>query len=211
MHFLTNETKTIMKVDTGFDPAEGKVIITVQTPLLERHLGIFQHIFEKSKRSGMPRGVTVETNDDKPDTAFILFPVDRDDMSIKKEFKEQGAVGIKMEYMKTISDEINHFVMSALQQQLQSLEFIPLNGYPVENLMTEVKDAVKGKRGFCIIKTYDEYLKSQEHSKDSYTFHQYIVEYGTDEYADVAINLYKGELQELREKYEPKLSFQNWI
>ena len=40
-----------MKVDTGFDPAEGKVIITVQTPLLERYIGVFQTFLEKSKRA----------------------------------------------------------------------------------------------------------------------------------------------------------------
>ena len=202
-----------MKVDTGFDPAEGKVIITVQTPLLERHLGLFQAFFEKSSRSGMPKGVKVETSEDKLDTAYILFPVDKSDLQTKREFKDQGVVGIKMEYMKSISDELNHFVKFALQKQLKTLEFIPLNGYPVENLIKEVQDAVKGKRGFCIIKTYDEYLKSQDNTapKDAYTFHQYIVEYGTDEYVDVAINLYNGELEELRKLYEPKLSYQNWI
>lgn len=202
-----------MKVDTGFDPAEGKVIITVQTPLLERYIGVFQTFLEKSKRAGMPKNVTVETVDDKPDTAYILFPVDKQDLATKKEFKEQGVVGIKLEYMKSISDEINHFVLFALQKQLKSLEFIPLNGYPVENLQLEVQDAVKGKRGFCIIKTYSEYLKSQENerSKDAYTFNQYIVEYGSDEYADVAICLYKGELDDLRKMYEPKLRLKNWI
>lgn len=202
-----------MKVDTGFDPAEGKVIITVQTPLLERHITAFQKLFEKSTRIGMPSGVKVETNEDKPDTAYILFPVDKSDLQTKREFENQGVIGIKMEYMKSISDELNHFVLYALRKQLKSVEFIPLQGYPVENLMKEVKDAVKGKRSFCIIKTYEEYLKSQENetSKDSYLFHQYIVDYGTDEYADVAINLYKGELDDLRKKYESKLKLQNWI
>lgn len=200
-----------MKVDTGFDPSEGKVIITVQTPLLIRNLGMFKQIFNKSKHVNLPKGVSIEANEDTPDTALILFPVDKKD--IQERDDKKAVVGVRMEYMRSISDEINRFVLEALRSQLKALEFIPLHGYPVENLKSDVQNAVKGKRGFCIIKTYAEYLNSETNgnSKDAYLFHQYIVDYGTDEYTDVAINLYKGEIEELREKYESRLKLQNWI
>lgn len=198
-----------MKVDTGFDPTESKVIITVQTPLLERYLRTFRKIFENSTRIGMPEGIKIERHADRLDTAYILFPVDKKD--IASTGKQSAVVGINMECMKSISDELNHFVVSALKSKLKSVEFIPLEGYPVENLMDEVKNAVEGKRGFCIIKNYEEYLKTQTPTKDSYIFNQYMVEYGTDEYTDIAIELYNGEMEDIREKYTSKLKLQNWI
>ena len=204
-----------MKVDTGFDPAEKKIVITVQTPLLKRHLSLFRELINNSEnKKGLPKGLGVENIEGlRSDTALVTFPIQDNDIKSSSELRKSSVIGIKMEYMESISTEINRFVSIALKRELDSLEFIPLKGYPVEDLKNDVQSAVKNKRNLCLIKTYDEYLNSQnnESRKDAFQFHQYIVWYGTDEYTDVAINLFNGELDELREKYEKRLSFTNWI
>ena len=43
-----------------------------------------------------------------------------------------------------------------------------------------------------------------------YIFHQAMVEYGTHEYSEASILLFKGELKTLREMYEEKLVLENW-
>lgn len=204
-----------MKVDTGFDPAEKKIVITVQTPLLERHLPLFRELINNSgNNKGLPKGLGIEDIEGlKSDTVLVTFPIQDNDIKSSSELKKSSVIGIKMEYMESISTEINRFVSMALKRELESLEFIPLEGYPLESLKKDIQTAVKGKRNLCLIKTYDEYLNSlkNESKKDAFQFHQYMVWYGTDEYIDVAINLFNGELDELKKNYLEKLSFTNWI
>ena len=49
-----------------------------------------------------------------------------------------------------------------------------------------------------------------ESGEKKYIFHQAMVEYGTHEYSEASILLFKGELKTLREMYEEKLVLENW-
>ena len=103
---------------------------------------------------------------------------------------------------------VYNFVIGAIRHEYKKTEFIPLEGYPIENMQKEVPEAVKNKRRLCIIKDYDEFLNAEKTSKPIY--HQYIIEPGSSEYADVVIMIYKGDLEQIRKIYKDKLKLEDW-
>ena len=112
-------------------------------------------------------------------------------------------VGIDRDDMDGIMEIINKFTNSAIRKELKQTEFIPLEGYEEDLLKEDIKTAVQNKRNLCIIDTYESYLKNEEDRK--YEYNQYRVDYGTNEYSDVAILIATGKLSEVRKLYKKKL------
>lgn len=201
-----------MEVSTSFDPEEKVVIVSIKTPLLKNHYKVFKDLIDGAKKSKcLPEGLKLEQLDpENKEEACVLFPILGGDSGVN--FSTSGkVVSVKKDFMQTLSDNINVFVRQALYKEQCRLEFIPLNGYPAESLKEDIQNAVKAKRSLCIIGEYEEFLRSKANNKDSYSFHQYIVEYGTDEYDEVAISLFNCELDELKKEYQNKLVFTNWL
>lgn len=195
-------------IEAGFNSTDNSITIAVTTPILNRYSEAFRKVFEISKNPNLPKKLEVEYSNSS-ETMLVNFPAEQEELAQVKNGKSIPIPATKIE---AIRKEINRFVVYVLKKELKSIEFIPLNGYPVEELKKDVQAAVKGKRKFCLIKTYEEYLKNQKaNSKNAFTYHQYMVEYGTPEYIEVALNLYNGEIDILREKYEPQLKYTNWI
>ena len=46
--------------------------------------------------------------------------------------------------------------------------------------------------------------------KEQYLFHQYILEYGTNEYVDAILYIRNGNMKKLRELYNDKLVLTDW-
>ena len=200
-----------MKVDTGFDPNLKKVVIRVETPLFEKYYSNFKGLIESKENKGLPEGISCEKSDFEKHVALVSFPFNKKNGEGAP--SPAGTIAVRVDIMKAIHSVINRFATVALSKELKSTEFIPLSGYEVAELKKDVQKAVQGKRDFCIIKNYKEYTDSVNNpeKKDAYKFHQYVVKYDTEEYANVAINLYEGEIDVLRAKYEPKLTLTNWI
>ncbi len=195
-----------MNIQTSFTPEGELVTINVETNLLSKYFSNFKGLIKNDPDS--PAGIDVERL--TTTSALITFPIDKVG-KIQKVDENRMAVAIDSSLMEKLNEIINLFVNCALRKEFNSTEFIPLSGYPVENLIEDIQGAVKNKRNLCIIDEYSEYLKMQKDKRSGeFKLNQVMVEYGTSEYSECAILLYNGNLEELKNKYQDKLVYKSW-
>lgn len=192
-----------MKLTNGFSPEEQRLTIKVESNLLKKYFNNFSGII--NNHEGLPEGTRVEQKG--VSSAEISFPIPKS-TRINRIDDEQMSIVVNADDMNSITDAINDFINQALKYELKHTEFIPLNGYPVEDLKKDIQAAVQAKRDLCIIGEYSEYLKMQEERK--YTYHQYIVKHGTIEYAEAALLIYEEKINELQDIYSSKLTLTDW-
>ena len=192
-----------MNVQPGYNPEKRRITLSVETYLMMRYFNNFSGMV--TENPGVPKDTEVEWFNDR--TAIITFPIDNGG-SIIKASENKMAIGINENSMNVFQGIINSFLECALKRELKTTEFIPLHGYPKEELQKDIQEAVKNKRKLCIIKDFSEYKAMSGEKK--YIFYQAMVEYGTHEYSEASILLFKGELKTLREMYEEKLVLENW-
>lgn len=192
-----------MNVSTGFDPDSKKITVTVNTNLLKKYHVNFKGLFQMATKK--PKGL--EVNIRSGNLATVSFPIPEENIKVLGEGR--GMVGIDRDDMDGIMEIINKFTNSAIRKELKQTEFIPLEGYEEDLLKEDIKTAVQNKRNLCIIDTYESYLKNEEDRK--YEYNQYRVDYGTNEYSDVAILIATGKLSEVRKLYKKKLKKETWV
>lgn len=192
-----------MKVIPGMNPQSNSIEYIIESRLLEKYSNNFIGLV-KDRFHVLPSGTKVELCD--KNSAKIIFPLP-DDTKCSMVDEQKAAVVLKKSDVDAISSVIEDFRHLALQHELMKTEFIPLNGYPLKDLQSDVVNAVKNKRSLCILKTYQEYL---EMDKSKYEFNQVYLDYGTEEYVDAILMIYSGELDKLKEIWEPKLEFTSW-
>ena len=185
-----------MKVSNGFDKDKGEITVKIQTNLFKKYYNNFVGIC-KDRAVEMPEQYKVVQ--ESPDTATISFPLPKDAVV------RSNSVGVDLGSLMSV---INFFTGSALRYELEHTEFIPITGYPEEDLQKDIKTSVKNKRNLCILGSYSEYQKMEAEHK--YEFRQTYVTYGTKEWSDTVLMILSGEFDKLREYYEPKLVFTEW-
>ena len=194
-----------MKFTQTFNPDSNKVVFILETNLLNRYFPNLKGLVESDKN--VPSDIEVEQKNSN--TALIAFSPGPESTQQKTEGSNSSyRIAIDSRKVDSINRVLNKFTRCALKKELQTTEFVPLKGYPEENLKEEIIGALKGKRKLCILKDYDEYLSMQE--KSLYIFHQYILEYGTNEYVDAVLYIRNGNLKKLRELYGDKLVLTDW-
>lgn len=194
-----------MNVQPGYDPEKRCVTLSVESNLLKKYFSNFSGMIVDDP--GVPKNTEVIQINEV--TAQISFPVD-DKSVVKMVSDNKMSIGIDPNSINVFQTIINSFVSSALKKELKTTEFIPLYGYPKENLKVDIQEAVKNKRNLCIIKDYSEYLAMSEGKTNMYIFHQKIVEFGTPDYTEAAILLYNEKLEELRDTFEESLVLEDW-
>lgn len=187
-----------MKVNNDFDREKMEVVINIQCNLLKKYYPNFVGILEKNK-DDIPKGFSVRQA--SSDTAKISFPIP-EGTTISK-----GGGSFAVNLM-SLMDVINKFAGTALRYELEHTEFIPINGYPLEDLKKDIVASVKNKRNLCVLGDYAEYLSMEKEHK--YQFHQVYVNYGTPEWADIVLMILEGDMEKMRELYTPKLEFTEW-
>lgn len=206
--FLIDEIKCTMKFTQTFNPDNNKVVFILETNLLNRYFPNLKGLVESDK--DVPSDIEVVQRNSN--TALISFSPGPESGNVQKTEQSNGTgsyrIAIDSRKVDSINRVLNKFTRCALKKELSTTEFVPLEGYPEENLREEIVAAIKGKRRLCILKDYDEYLNMQK--KEEYIFHQYILEYGTNEYADAVLYIRFGNLSKLRELYSDKLVLTNW-
>lgn len=206
--FLINDKifEYAMKFTQTFNPDNNKVVFILETNLLNKYFSNLKGLVENDK--DVPSDVEVEQKNSN--TAFISFSPGPESNVQKNEENSGGyfKVAIDSRKLKSINKVLNKFTRCALKKELSTTEFVPLNGYPEENLKEEIIGALKGKRKLCILRDYDEYLNMQD--KELFVFHQYILEYGTNEYVDAVLLIRNGNFKKLRELYSDKLVLTDW-
>lgn len=195
-----------MKFTQTFNPDNNKVVFILETNLLNRYFPNLKGLVENDK--DVPSDIEVEQRNSN--TALISFSPGPESNIQKSESSGAGSFRITIDSRKvdSINKVLNKFTRCALKKELSTTEFVPLKGYPEENLKEEIILALKSKRKLCILRDYDEYLNMQE--KELYIFHQYILEYGTNEYVDAVLYIRNGNFKKLRELYTDKLVLTDW-
>lgn len=188
----------------GYNPTNGDLEFTIELNLFRNYFPNFEGLVlmneELTKCKAKVRQI-------EPNKAIVAFPISKD--SIKKVSEETATVRFdNVSGLQALYSVLNSFTRVAIRKELKTTEFIPLNGYPVEDLQNDIKAAVKGKRKLCIIDDYSEYLQKQK--DHNLVYHQYIVDYGTDEYANAVLMIIDGDLESLRKIYTPKLVKTEW-
>lgn len=193
-----------MKVTPGFDPRNKKITLEFQTNLLKKYYPNFEGMITTD--SSIPSGTNVQQT--REDTAVITFPVPKN-TSIKNDSENGvGYIAVEPENMEIFGNVINKFVNAALRKEFKTTEFIPLEGYPIEKLRNEIRSALENKRNFCIIDTYENYLKLTQ--KNNYEFNQAILEFGSTDYAKTAVLVYRGDIEGLRKMWSGRLKLDSW-
>ena len=193
-----------MKVSPGFDPRNKKITLEFQTNLLKKYYPNFEGMITTD--SSIPSGTNVQQT--REDTAVITFPVPKN-TSIKNDSENGvGYIAVEPENMEIFGNVINKFVNAALRKEFKTTEFIPLEGYPIEKLRNEIRSALENKRNFCIIDTYENYLKLTQ--KNNYEFNQAILEFGSTDYAKTAVLVYRGDIEGLRKMWSERLKLDSW-
>lgn len=196
-----------MKFTQTFNPDNNKVVFIFETNLLNRYFPNLKGLVENDK--DVPSDIEVEQRNSN--TALISFSPGPESGNVQKTESNGGGayrIAIDSRKVESINKVLNKFTRCALKKELSTTEFVPLTGYPEENLKEEIIGALKGKRKLCILRDYDEYLNMQD--KELYVFHQYILEYGTNEYVDAVLYIRNGKLSKLRELYSDRLVLTDW-
>ena len=144
----------------------------------------------------MPDGYSVSQV--SPSTAKITIPITTVD-------KEKESLGFNVGPVMGVIDK---FTAHALRYELEHTEFIPLSGYPLKNLKEDIKTSVSKKRNLCVLEDYEEYLRMEAEHK--YIFTQVYCDYGTDEWADVVLDILSDDIEGLKNRLQPKMKLTEW-
>jgi hypothetical protein len=180
--------------------------MNVNSNLLEKYYYNFGGMLKADSRS--PKNLKVSRVDST--TASIILPINRTNSQTEITNRSDGTatIGIDRRLFDGIIDVINRFVNLAINKELMSLEFCPLEGYSFKSLSEDLLKAIEAKRDLLFVDTYQNYLDAC--NKTSYTFNQYIIPYGTSEWADAIILIESGKIKELKEKIKPLLKKKDW-
>ena len=189
----------MLRIITGLDLPSSSFIITVQSPLVTKHYASLSGMLINDKDA--PKGVSIEKKD--IDTALISFP-DENTARVSPD----ASVSVQ-----NVISIVRRFAVASIRASLRKTEFLPImdfkGGYSFEELQQDVENAVKAKRQFIVIDTYESYLKNTKEM--TYEFNQYVIPYGTSEYVDFALLAKAGKLAEIRKTYKNKLKKTNWF
>lgn len=198
-----------MKIKTGIDAETRNFCISIESPIFENYADRYEKVLKKSK--DCPPGVEVTI--ENPHLIHVQFPPVPG--TVSGNFMDGGRVAVEKEGMvgiKAVMDFTNRFVNLALRDLTKTTEYLPIldfsGGYSFEEMQEDVLSGIRGKRNFLIIDTYEAYKEGTSSGK--YEFNQYPIEYGSDEYVEVALLIRNGKLEELRKKYKNKLKKTSW-
>lgn len=195
-----------MDINTGFDSENGVLRIVITTDLLDGYYSNFKGMIMNNKK--IPKGVKVNQEDEK--TAVIYIPIDNKHIEDENIGSGRAIVCIDKNMLNAVYLSIRSFTGACLRYKLKNTEFLPISGkdYSIDKLKEDVKTAISGKRDFCLIKTYKEFLDNEKNQEYVYT--QYPVKYGTDEYFDISILIETGDLKSVQKKYMSLLKKVSW-
>lgn len=188
-----------------YDSTNKRLMIDFSCSLLREYYEVLDMSVKKHKKDGLiPKDLEIQKLDES--RCIISLPIDLPGT----ETLEDGdrITGIPKEILAKITSVIEDFKDTALKKELGSTEFIPLSGYPIEDLKADIVEAIKNKRNFCLIEKYSDYLKLSRH--ETTKLQQYKVQYLSNDYSEIAINIYEGDLESIKRNYIPKFEVIDW-
>lgn len=196
-----------MKLNPSYDADNNALVFKIEVGFLDKYFGNLKGMIEMSK--DLPENIEVEKTGKNEAHLIIKLDIVPD---IQDRGNGMGIIGIPDSEgkIRALHKLINTFINSGIRKELSTTEFIPLRGYPREDLRKDVKAAVENNRSLCLIKDYAEYLKSQDSKQYKYT--QYIISPGTEEWVDVVCEILSDmPLTQIEKKYKPLLEVKDWL
>lgn len=196
-----------MKISSNFDPERNVITFNVTSTLLKKYYYNLSGMLKADE--GVSSIKNIEMSKTGLDTASITLPIDGTS-GIQTSQPRPGimAVAVEKDLLTKVTDVLNRFVNLAINKELITKEFCPLFGYNFANLREDLKLAIKSKRDLIFIDTYENYLN--ECKNNTYHFNQYVIEYGTSEWADAIILIEKDRIDELEKWIKPLLKETYW-
>lgn len=201
-----------MRINPNFNPEMNEISIGLEVRFLDKYYTCLKDMVKKGENK-LPKSLKLRKTG-KNEVEFIFsLPKTHESRRINENLMSV-AIDDSDGTIKSLHELINKFINSGVKNEFKTHEFIPLKNYPVENIVKDLKESAKNKRNLVIIADYEEYLASQEEkdvTKIRYT--QYIVNYGTSEWADILLMAHSGsvDMNEMRKIYTPKLQSETWI
>lgn len=195
-----------MKILKGlYDSVNKRLMIDFSCSLLKEHHEVLDSTVVKYKKAGL---LPKETEVQKLEESRCLIAIPVDIPGADSLGNGERIPNIPKDILEKINSVIEDFRRLALEKELGSTEFIPLTGYPLKDLQTDIVEAIKNKRNFCLIDKYSEYKKFSK--RETTKLQQYKVMYSSNDYSEIALSIYEGDLKSLREQYTSKLEEVDW-
>lgn len=189
-----------------YNPTLKLMLVEYKSSHLKKHFQLMEESVKYKKSLGLiPNDLEIKSLDDTK--CVISFHIDIPE-------NDRVNTGDKMSKLsKSMTDKlcmiIDDFIERAINAELKTSEFIPLSGISVETLKSDVVDAVKDKRDLVIVDTYNNCMKFIL-EKVTTIINQYRIPYMSEEYSDVVLYVYEGNMKKLRELYKDKLMTVDW-
>lgn len=209
-----------MEIIENYDPVEKKVLLNITTNLFNKYYTNFNGLI-KLKLNNREIPINTEIKRLSNTEAQISFPLPNDSR-IEKVDDTKLKVGINFNAIKSFFVTIDKFVISALKAEFSSVEFLPIDetDYSLENLKSDVKEAIKNKRNFVLLHTHKEFLegssisnyKSDNTKKKTIKYNQVYISYKDDasDYSNIALMILNGQMNELRKWANPRFKLTTW-
>lgn len=188
-----------------YDSSSHRLMVEFKNVLLDKHWDLFSDMMGEASRKGYIHEDT-EIKHVAEGKSLIMIPCNIEG----SENLRDGDRITNLPSMVTehLSNVLESFSRRAAELEMSELEFIPLSGYPLEQMKEDVDRAIKDKRNIVLIDTYRNYKRLVDHLTEESK--QLTLEYLNNEYADLAWIIHSGNLKELN-KYKTKLEKKSWI
>ena len=201
-----------MKIQTSIDFSRKRLVISITSNLFTDYYPHFEGLVKDSSGNKLPDKTEVIRQG--KDTAMLSFPIPMSPETVKGEEggdEQVQKIGVPMDLYNSVMGFIYLFTDKAIKNMDKTREYLPLKGYPEEELKKDVVNALKNKRDLLIIDTYSAWINGMNTGERS--FNQYLVKYKTQqsEYCDIVLMITNGKFKEWRKKYKPQLTQVNWI
>lgn len=139
---------------------------------------------------------------DKFNHKISVEKIDDETISVVFSIKQDSSIGVK-KVTESIQEAIFKF-KEEIENPMSNVEFIPLEGYFVNYLKEDIKDALKQKRKLCIVDSYDNYLRFIKGKLMK--LNHYCIKYDEELYVPIATYCLEGNLDKVKELVKDKLS-----
>lgn len=183
---------------------EGSKVLHIK--LTNQFIRKYPELMEESVKDTPISGLKLDSISD--DTAELSFPHDlKDSVMISPEI---GLAKLNKSTADKLNGLVNRFLGKAFSSEMKQLEIIPLSGYDLTSLKSDIDSAIKAKRGFCLVDTFSNYKKFAKQKTSE--MNQAKFEFLSNEYCDLVIDIYRAKsTTELKKKYSSCLSNVNWL
>ena len=202
-----------MKIQTSIDFSRKRLVISITSNLFTDYYPHFEGLVGKESGNKLPDKTEVVRQG--KDTAMLSFPIPMSPETVKGGDEDGDnqvqKIGVPMDLYNSVMGFIYLFTDKAITIMDKTRDYLPLKGYPEEELKNDVVNALKNKRDLLIIDTYSAWINGMKTGERS--FNQYLVRYKTQqsEYCDIVLMIMNGKFKEWRKKYKSQLTKVCWI